>query len=66
MRDAYVCEEKFTAAGKCIERKRTVGGIVVWGAVVVVAIFWATKLPPEFWQRFKPLAVSIRAVLSRL
>jgi hypothetical protein len=64
IRDAYVCEEKFTPTGKCVERKRSVGGIVVLGIVVIVLICAAGRLPPEFWSTLKPTLGALRGLFS--
>jgi hypothetical protein len=53
MKEAYVCEEKFSPSGRCIERKRAVGGIVVWGIVVTIAIFAGVSVPSSIWRLLK-------------
>lgn len=55
MKNAYEYREEFSLDGKrLVKRERTVGGIVVWGFVAVIAILSGYALfPASFWAFFK-------------
>jgi hypothetical protein len=56
MRNAYECKEEFSAGGKCIRRERSIGPIVPWMIVALVALLTRqaiVSLSPSFWDFFK-------------
>jgi hypothetical protein len=54
MKNAIECEVEFNREGRPLRRKWVVGGIVVWGIVVIVlALLGKLTLPPTFWQGLK-------------
>ena len=57
MRNAYECREHYNKDGKCIKRERTIGGIVVFAFVVVVAIIsgYSPAIPSTVWQQILKL-----------
>lgn len=55
MKNAYECKEKFSRDGKCLERERAIGPIVVWAIVILVAMATGQllNLPAVFLHLFK-------------
>jgi hypothetical protein len=56
LRNAYECREEFGRDGKCSKRERTIGPIVIWGIVALVALVMGkglVSIPPSFWDLFK-------------
>ena len=55
MKNAYECKERFNREGKCLSRERTVGPIVVWAIVVLIAMATGQLLniPAVFWHLFR-------------
>jgi hypothetical protein len=54
MGTAYQYKEEYGRDGKRLKREHTVGGIVIWGIVALVAIVTGYAfLPSAFWSLFK-------------
>lgn len=56
MKNAYEHREYFGRDGRCTLRERSIGPIVPWCIVALVAILMgkALTLPSGFWQFLKP------------
>jgi hypothetical protein len=56
MQKAYECKVEYSRDGKCLRREWSVGAIVPWALVALVAI-WSghalVSLPASFFQIFK-------------
>ena len=54
MNHAYHIKEEFSRDGKCLKRERTVGAVVPWMVVAILAIMTGSAfIPPSFWGLFK-------------
>ncbi|MGO9228629.1 MAG: hypothetical protein ACLQKA_05370 [Bryobacteraceae bacterium] len=55
MKNAYELKEHFSKDGKCLSRERTIGPIVVWAIVAIIALVAgkALSLPTVFWHGFR-------------
>ena len=55
MQKAWERKRKFDAKGKCVEDEQSVGAIVPWSLVSIIALFagkWVS-IPTSFWNLFK-------------
>jgi hypothetical protein len=53
MQRAYERKRKYDATGQCREDEQSIGQIVVWGLVAIVALLAGkalVNLPPNFWD----------------
>ena len=58
MNSAYECSVKFDKDGKLRERRRSIGGIVVWAIVVLVIVYSGRSIatvPPALWGMLRRL-----------
>jgi len=56
MQKAYERREEYTCDGKCIRREWSIGAIVPWAIVALVALFMGNafvSLPASIWEFFK-------------
>ena len=53
MKAAWEYKAEFTPKGQCIRKEYSIGGIVIWAIVAVIAIWQGVAwLPSTFWRLF--------------